>query len=75
VSASSTARFVLGANANLVRVRVTLNQATRTRLAKRRTRSLPLIAQRVSRSSDPGPNAGASERVHTPFTVTRPAKP
>jgi Ca2+-binding RTX toxin-like protein len=75
VSASSTARFVLGANAHLVRVRVTLNPATRTRLAKRRTRSLPLLAQRVTRGTQPGPNAGASEKAHVPFTVTRPAKP
>lgn len=75
VSASSTARFVLGGDANIVRLRVTLNQATRTRLAKRRTRSLPLLAQRVSRSTDPGPNAGASEKVHTPLMVTRAPKP
>jgi hypothetical protein len=75
VSASSTARFVLGGDANIVRLRVTLNEATRTRLAKRRTRSLPLLAQRVSRSTDPGPNAGASEKVHAPLMVTRAPKP
>jgi Ca2+-binding RTX toxin-like protein len=73
--ASSTTRFALGGEASLVRLRLTLNKATRTRLAKRRTRSLPLIAQRLSRSTDPGPNAGASEKVHAPFSVTRPGRP
>lgn len=71
---SSTARFVLGADATTARVRVTLNQATRSRLAKARAGSLALIAQRVSRNPEPGPLAGGSERFNLPFKVARPSR-
>ncbi len=71
LAASSTTRFTLGAKTNLVRLRVTLKQATRTRLLKARAGSLPLVVQRVSRSGDPGPTAG-HERSHVALRVSRP---
>jgi Ca2+-binding RTX toxin-like protein len=72
LAASSTTRFTLGAGANLVRLRVTLNKATRTRLLKARAGSVALVVQRVSRSGDGGPAAG-HEQVHVPLRVARPA--
>ena len=71
VAVSSTTRFTLGGHANLVRLRVTLNQATRTRLLKARAGALALVVQRVSRSGEPGPTAG-HERSHVPLRVSPP---
>ena len=73
VAASATTRFTFGANANLVRLRVTLNKATRARLLRGRAASVALIVQRVSRTGGTGPTAGY-ERFHVPVRVARPTR-
>jgi hypothetical protein len=70
-AASSTARFVLGADAGAAPLRVGLNRATRRRLASARSGALALIAQRVSRSAAPESAAAGYEQFNTPVTIRR----
>jgi hypothetical protein len=70
-AASSTARFVLGGDVNVARLRVKLNRTTRRRLARSRSGALPLIAQRVSRDASPGATASGYEQFNVPVTVRR----
>jgi hypothetical protein len=51
-SASSTVPFTIGAGQVLTRVKVTLTRATRRRLARSRSGTLALVAQRVYREAD-----------------------
>jgi hypothetical protein len=71
-AASSTAQFVLGGDSNVARARITLNRATRARLARSRAGALTLIAQRVSRDARPGSAAAGYERFNAPVTIRRP---
>jgi hypothetical protein len=73
-AASSTARFVLGGDSNVARARVTLNRATRARLARSRAGALTLIAQRISRDARPGSAAAGYERFNAPVTIRRPGR-
>jgi Ca2+-binding RTX toxin-like protein len=70
-AASSTAQFVLGGDANVARLRVKLNRATRRRLAHARSGALGLIAQRVSRSASPESAAAGYEQLNAPVTIRR----
>jgi hemolysin type calcium-binding protein len=70
-AASSTAQFVLGGTATVARLRVRLDRATRRRLAHRRSGTLALIAQRVSRDASPGSAALGYERVNAAVTIRR----
>jgi hypothetical protein len=70
-AASSTARFVLGADAGAAAIAVKLNRATRRRLAGARSGALALIAQRVSRSAAPESAAAGYEQFNTPVTIRR----
>lgn len=72
--ASSTARFVLGADATVARLRVKLSRAMRRRLAHSRSGALPLIAQRVSRDAAPGSTASGYERFNARVTIRRAGK-
>lgn len=71
-AASSTARFALGGDVSIARVRVKLSRATRRRLAHARTGALALIAQRVSHSA--GSTASGYEQFNTPLTIRRDSK-
>lgn len=71
-AASSTARFALGGDVSIARVRVKLSRATRRRLADARTGALALIAQRVSHSA--GSTASGYEQFNTPLTIRRDSK-
>jgi hypothetical protein len=73
-AASSTAQFVLGGDMSVARLRVTLNRATRRRLARTRSGALALIAQRVSRSADPESAASGYEQFNAPVTIRRERK-
>ncbi|MEA2149911.1 MAG: hypothetical protein QOD69_1741 [Solirubrobacteraceae bacterium] len=70
-AASSAAQFVLGGDANVARLRVKLNRATRSRLARTRSGALALIGQRVSRSADPESAAAGYEQFNAPVTIRR----
>jgi len=70
-AASSTARFVLGRDVNVARLRVKLSRATRRRLANSRSGALPLIAQRVSRDASPESAASGHEQFNAPVTIRR----
>jgi hypothetical protein len=69
--ASSTATFVLGGQASVARLRITLSRAARRRLAHSRSGALALIAQRVSRAADPGSTASGYEQFNSPVTIRR----
>lgn len=73
-AASSAARFVLGADVNVARLRVKLSRATRRRLARSRSGALSLIAQRVTRDASPGSTASGYERFNAPVTIRRAGK-
>lgn len=69
--ASSTARFLLGGDVNVARVRVKLSRAARQRLAHSRSGALPLIAQRVSRDASARSTASGYEKLNAPVTIRR----
>jgi Ca2+-binding RTX toxin-like protein len=73
-AASTAAQFVLGGDANLARLRVTLRRVTRRRLARSRSGVLALIAQRVSRHASPDAAASGYEQFNVPVTIRRAAK-
>jgi hypothetical protein len=70
-AASSAARFVLGGDIQVARLRVRLSRATRRRLARSRSGALALIAQRVSRDAGgPSPVPGYAQ-FNVPVTIRR----
>ena len=70
---SSSARFVLGGDAHVARLRVRLHRATRRRLARSRSGALRLIAQRVSRDAEEGATVPGYEQFNALVTIRRPA--
>ena len=68
-AASSTARFVLGGADTVAHLVVKLSPSARRRLARSRSGTLALIAQRVSRDASPGSTASGYERYNVAVTI------